>query len=142
MAYINQDQKAKIAASLKRVIPAGWKYSLAVRNHSTLVLTISEAPVDLLGNWFATVNARRANQNDEPMEPTGSVGINTYYVREQFSSDLSPKFVAILDAMNEGNHDRSDLQSDYHDVGWYTDIRIGKWDRPFVCTRSTELLAA
>jgi phenolic acid decarboxylase len=49
MAYVNQEKKAKI---LKKVMPKGWKYSLAVRNHSTIVCTIKSAPVDLnIGKW-------------------------------------------------------------------------------------------
>jgi hypothetical protein len=34
--------------------------------------------------------------------------------------------------MNIGNHDRSDSQTDYFDVGFYTDISIGRWDTPYV----------
>jgi hypothetical protein len=30
-----------------------------------------------------------------------------------------------------GNHDRSDIQSDYFDVGWYVDVNIGSWNRPY-----------
>ena len=33
--------------------------------------------------------------------------------------------------MNDGNHDRSDPQSDYFDVGWYVDVNIGKWNKPY-----------
>jgi hypothetical protein len=35
MAWMNQKRKAALAAGLKRVLPKGWKYSLAVRDHST-----------------------------------------------------------------------------------------------------------
>ena len=48
MAHMNQEKKARIAAALKPVMPAGWKYSLAVRHSSTIVCTISEASFDLL----------------------------------------------------------------------------------------------
>ena len=48
MAYMNQEKKAKIAAALKTVVPKGWKYSLAVRNHSSIVMNIKSAPVDLV----------------------------------------------------------------------------------------------
>ena len=49
MAYMNQEKKSKIAAALKGVVPDGWKYSLSVRNHSTIVMTITAAPFDLIG---------------------------------------------------------------------------------------------
>ncbi len=48
MAWMNQERKAALAPGLKRVLPKGWKYPLAVRHHSTLVLTINEAPIDLV----------------------------------------------------------------------------------------------
>jgi hypothetical protein len=33
--------------------------------------------------------------------------------------------------MNVGNHDRSDIQSDYFDVGWYVDVNVGAWNQPY-----------
>ena len=33
--------------------------------------------------------------------------------------------------MFEGNHDNSDIMTDYFDVGWYIDVNIGKWDKPY-----------
>jgi hypothetical protein len=32
--------------------------------------------------------------------------------------------------MMTGNHDRSDSQTDYFDVGWYIEIQFGQWDKP------------
>jgi hypothetical protein len=112
MAYMNQERKAIIAAELKKVMPKDWKYSLAVRHHSTIVLTISEAPVDL-----ASMLQGRA--------------INQYWLQNQFSGELLETFTRIKDALNTGNHDRSDSQSDYFDVGWYVTIRVGAYKRPF-----------
>jgi len=37
--------------------------------------------------------------------------------------------------MDIGNHDRSDIQSDYFDVGWYKSVNIGKWNKPYEVTR-------
>jgi hypothetical protein len=31
--------------------------------------------------------------------------------------------IELRDAMNNGNHDNSDIMSDYFDVGWYVSIR-------------------
>jgi len=45
------------------------------------------------------------------------------------------KFLTELkDAMNVGNYDRSDMQSDYFDVGFYIDINVGNWDKPYILT--------
>jgi hypothetical protein len=58
MAYMNQEKKAVIAAALKAVMPADWKYGLTVQNGMTIVLTIKSAPVDLI----AMINAKNAKQ--------------------------------------------------------------------------------
>jgi hypothetical protein len=42
---------------------------------------------------------------------------------------------AVIDAMNDGNHDNSDIQSDYFDVGWYTHINVGRWNKPYLLTK-------
>jgi hypothetical protein len=131
VAYISQERKAKIAAELRRVIPIGWKYSLSVRNPSTLYLTIWSAPVDLIGAWLTTVNSRRAEMGHEILPSASHCSVNEYYLNEQFRGELLQTFEAICEAMNAGNHDRSDLQTDYFDVGWYTEISIGRWNQAF-----------
>ena len=133
MAYMTQEHKAEIAAKLKAIIPAGWKYSLGVRHHSTLVLTIQSAPVDLIAEYERIINAQRERLGDPPRNHDDSAQINPYYLAEQFDESL-PTMKAILDAMNTGNWDRSDSQTDYFDVGHYVSINIGRWDKPFVCT--------
>lgn len=130
MAYMSQEKKAVIAAELKKVMPKGWKYSLGVRHHSTVVLKITSAPVDLLaglqGEHAADIRARRYHQ------------VNAYHLGTQFSGEVLKAFEAIRAALNTGNWDRSDLMSDYCDVGHYVDIQIGRWDKPFeVLPRAT-----
>lgn len=124
MAYVDQELKAKLAAAVKPVVPAGWKYTLAVRHNSTLVMTISEAPFDLL----AALAPR-----DRSSKPLTEASLNVYWIREQFQDEcVADVFEKIRDALNTGNHDRSDPQTDYFDVGWYIEIRIGRWDKPFI----------
>lgn len=121
MAYVDQPKKAKIAAALKLAIPASWRYSLAVANHSTIVLTIKSAPVDLL--------AAIMNKCDSV---GGNVSLNHYYLDRAYTGALLATFEAIKGAMDTDNHDRSDTQSDYFDVGHYIAINVGKWDKPFL----------
>lgn len=134
MAYVNQEKKAKIAANLKKVVPAGWKYSLAVRHHSTIVMTISQAPFDLIG-------AFKANEHFDPKKQT-YVWVNNYHFRSHIEDEcVADIFEAIFAALNTDNWNRSDIVSDYFDVGHYVDLQIGRWDKPFVCT-AKELVAA
>lgn len=123
MAYMNQEKKAKIAEALKKVMPRGWKYTLRVRDHSTIVCTIRQAPVDLM----AAVARNEYNRDDAYFT------VNTYHVRNYFADEcVADVMERIVAALNTGNWDRSDTQTDYFDVGHYVDLRIGTWDKPFV----------
>jgi hypothetical protein len=37
--------------------------------------------------------------------------------------------------MNDGNWDKSDIQSDYFNVGWYVDVNIGRWNKPYALVK-------
>ena len=52
------------------------------------------------------------------------VYVNHYFVSEHFSGDQRKFLLELITAMNSGNHDNSDSQSDYFDVGWYIKILI------------------
>lgn len=122
MAYMSQEKKAKIAVELKKVMPKGWKYSLAVRNHSTIVCTIKSAPVDLIAE-VKRVSGSTFVKDD--------YDVNPYHPHVAFDKNLK-NIEKILTAMNLNNHNNSDIQTDYFDVGHYVDLNIGKWNKPFV----------
>jgi hypothetical protein len=125
MAFISQDEKKVIAANLKKVIPDSWKYSLAVRDNRTIVLTITSASVDLL----SIINSNREN----PV--AGSIDLNTYYLDAHFkgNKEMVELFEKIHTTMRGANwFDDSDSQTDYFHCKHYTDIKIGRWDKPFV----------
>lgn len=123
MAYMNQERKASIAEALKNVVPVSWKYSLAVRNHSTIVMTVRSAPVDIIAAALTGGEGKRANH----------ITINPYWVASHFrDGEVRNDLVAILAALNGGNHDRSDITTDYFDVGWYVHLQIGTWNKPFI----------
>lgn len=113
MAYVNKEKKAKIAAALKTVMPKDWKYSLAVNNHSTIVLTVRSAPIDLV-----EMNG-------------GHRSVNTYHYKKHFEGELLTTIDKIVDALNTDNFDKSDIQSDYFHVGHYVDFQFGTWDKAF-----------
>ena len=124
MAYMNQEKKAIIAAALKKVMPKDWKYSLRCDRYS-ITCTISAAPVDLI----------KLNAGDHYDTANGYLQLNKYYMH-QWCTDkaVADALVAIRTAMDTGNWDRSDIMTDYFDVGHYVHIHVGRWDKPFVCT--------
>lgn len=122
MAYVSQELKAKLAPTIKAICKKyGVKASLAVRHHSTLVLNIKEGKID----FFADFDIEGANRNH-------GIQVNTYHYRSHFSGKALAFLSEVIPAMNNGNHDRSDIQTDYFDVGWYVDVNVGKWDKPYV----------
>lgn len=123
MAYMDQKRKKEIAQKLKAVVPAGWKYSLRVRNHMALVMTIRSAPVDLLKDvqW----DERSKDRSYTEFYPNGNH-------QRHFSEENVKTLKAIWDVLNDGNWDKSDIMTDYFNVGWYVDLNIGEWNKPFV----------
>ena len=143
MAYMNQEKKARIAATLKTVIPPTWKWSLGVRNHSTIVLTIASAPVDLCAESLRVYNdSYRAQRDGEKTAPDAAFDLNPYHPDLSFDGELLETFKKILAALNLDNYDRSDAMTDYFDVGHYVSVSIGRWNKPFVCTSAKQAVTA
>ena len=133
MAYMSQEKKAKIAPKIKAIL-AKYKVkgSLAVRNHMTLCLNIKSGSIDFIGNFNKTISADHylTARGFTPAEK--SLSVNPYHYDNHFSGKALAFMQEVFAAMNDGNHDRSDIQSDYFDVGWYVDVNIGKWDKQYI----------
>ena len=126
MAYVSQERKAALAPKIKEVLKKyGLKGSIAVRHHSTLVVNIKSGAINFIQNYN--------NLRDNPSSHAkGYIDVNPYH--PTFEGRAQECVQELLAAMNEGNHDNSDIQSDYFDVGWYKDVNIGRWDKPYEYT--------
>lgn len=124
MAYMSQEKKAKIKVELAKVVPKDWKYSLSVHNHSSIVMTIKSAPIDFIGEFL--------KHHPKIEKLVSHINVNEYYPENTFSGHTLDVIKDILAALNTGNHNRSDIQTDYFDVGHFLDLNIGSWDKPFV----------
>jgi hypothetical protein len=130
MAYMSQEKKANIAPVVKAILKKyGVKGSLSVRHYSTLVLTIKEGSIDFIGNYAKGLEV-------DCFKPTDYMQVNTYWIDDHFSGTAKEFLVEMKNAMdgvgtNEENFDKSDIQSDYFHVGWYVDINVGKYDKPY-----------
>lgn len=134
MAYMSQEKKKDIAAKLKLIMKGtGIKYTLGVHNHSTIVMNIKSGPLDFINNYIETVTQtpRVLAYPHLFQAPKDHLDVNPYWYHEHFTGNILTLMKKIIECMNEGNHNRSDIQSDYHDVGWYVDVNIGKWDKPY-----------
>ena len=132
MAYMSQENKAKIAPVIKAICKKfGVKASLAVRHHSTLVLNIKSGSIDFIGNFNKTVEAQPGGfRNGSAAED--SLQVNPYWFHEHFDGVAKEFMTEVFEAMNTGNWDKSDIQTDYFNVGWYVDVNVGKWNTPYV----------
>jgi hypothetical protein len=136
MAYVSQEMKAKLAPRIKDICKKhGVKATLAVRHHSTLVLNIRQGSIDFIGN-FNSVAGDRARPDHLPFQPaTKSIDVNTYWYKEHFSGAALKFLNEVMPVLNDGNWDKSDVQTDYFNVGWYVDINIGQWDKPYALVK-------
>jgi len=133
MAYIAQEGKAKIMAALKAVMPKGWKYSVAIRDHSVVVLTIAQAPIDLIAQINAK-NAKEATGRGENLYRVidGYVQLNHYYLETAFEGEALEVMEAAKKALYSADYyDDSDPQTDYFNCAYYVQMQVGKYDKPF-----------
>ncbi len=109
---MNQEKKKKLAPKIKEILKKfNMKGTLSVDNYSTLNLNLKSGSIDF-----------------------GTDQINEYWYKDHFEDN--PEALAFLSevipAMNVGNHDNSDIMTDYFDVGWYISVNLGKWDKPYI----------
>lgn len=136
MAYASQELKAKVAPRVKAICQKyGVKATLAVRHHSSLVLNVRQGEIDFFGNYNDTIAQRDPTGNRHINRAEKYIQVNTYWYHEHFSGRAKNFLAEVLAVMNEGNHDRSDAMTDYFDVGWYVDVNIGKWDKPYALVK-------
>jgi len=121
MAYVSQELKAKIAPQVKAILKKyKVKGSLAVNHHSTLVLNIREGALDMYKDYAKSEDAAKFG-----------IQVNPYWYQDHFSGKTKAFLSEVIPAMNAGNWDKSDIQSDYFNVGWYVSVNIGQWNKPY-----------
>lgn len=137
MAYVSQDRKQALAPAIKAICKKyGVKASVAVRNHSTLVLNVTMGKIDFIENYIKTdADKPYANKMSDDqiayIRKSRSLDVNPYWYQEHFNGTAKKFLSEVMTAMNQGNHNNSDIQTDYFDVGWYVDVNIGRWNKPY-----------
>lgn len=123
MAYMSQENKKALAPAIKAILKKhGLKGSLGVRNHSTLTLKITSGSLDFSADYMG----QRSASNEF------AARVNHYYISTGWTGKAAEALTELAQAMMVGNHDRSDSMTDYFDVGWYIDLSIGEWNKPYV----------
>lgn len=142
MAYMDQANKKRLAGLAKKAL-SKWpavKWSVAVRNHSTVVLTVNEGDLDFLAGVAS--EGPHLDSLRKRLAERGDTEVQHYTIERDWAGDARAFLLAARTALETGNHNRNDAQSDYYDVGWYIKIQIGRFDRPYRFTGETPLARA
>lgn len=135
MAYMNQERKAKIAANLKPILKRyGVKGTLSVRNHSSIVLTLKSGSIDFIenSNRVCGSNHYQVSRGFRP-NTSGYQDVNPYWFHEHYDGVAREFLTETLAALKSADwYDESDAQVDYFNTAYYVDIKIGKWDKPYL----------
>jgi hypothetical protein len=132
MAYMNQAKKKELTPAIKAVLKKyGYKGSISVYNHSSLVVNIKSGTYDFIGEANRR-NAEISERRGTPYYPNdGYEQVNTYH--PDMYGDAAPFIEELTDAMKgPGYFCDDDSQTDYFHRSHYTDINVGKWDKPYV----------
>ena len=133
MAYVSQELKSKLSPAIKAVCKKyGVKASIAVRHHSTLCLNVKSGAIDFIGNSNRVCGADfyQVSRGFTP-NTSGYDQVNPYHFQSHYDGDAQAFLSEVLAVMNDGNWDKSDIQTDYFNVGWYVDVNIGSWNKPY-----------
>ena len=144
MAYMSQEMKKSLAPRIKNILKKyGMKGTLGVNHYSTLRLNLSKGRLDLIGDAQIHNNEyceKRGLPIDSYVIDRGYLQVNEYHAAEHSTDpEIKSFYEEIVDAMNgryedapTSNYDNSDYYTDYFDVGWYIDINVGKWNKPYI----------
>ena len=133
MAYVSQELKSKLAPKIKAICKKhGVKASLAVRNHSTLVLNVKAGKIDFIKNYNSTVgNQPGGFRNGSAAEKY--LSINPYWFQEHFTGSAKAFLTEAFRALKSADwYDESDAMTDYFNTAYYVDVNVGKWDKPYI----------
>ena len=117
MAYVSQKDKAKLAPQIKKVLSKyGMKGSISIRHHSTLVVTLQSGSIDF----------------GEYTHGDGYIQVNTYHIESHYRGKAKSFLTELLAAMKGPNYfNNDDAMTDYFHRSHYTDINVGKWNKPY-----------
>ena len=133
MAYMSQEHKAKLVPTIKAICKKyNVKASLAVRNHSTLVLNIKQGDIDFIGNFNSVSDSRHNSQRIGFSPATTCIDVNPYHYKDHFSGRACDFLSEVIPAMYGPDYfDESDAMTDYFHCSHYIDVNIGKWNQPY-----------
>lgn len=131
MAYMNQERKATRLPEIKRILKKyNMKGTVSVRNHSTLVVTLSQGNLDIIGNYLENIS--ETNRTFIP-EKVKNIQVNEYYIDRDYSGKVREFLEELKTAMlGPDYYCHDEIQADYFDRSHYIDINVGKWNKQYI----------
>jgi len=114
MAYVSQEMKKSLAPTIKSILKKyDMKGSIAVDNHSTLVVNLREGVINFgLERDYAQ--------------------INHYWIDEHFDGVARDFLNELADAMRGPDFfDDTDIMTDYFHCSHYIAINVGQFSKPY-----------
>ncbi len=129
MAYITAKETRAIKKKLVESFP-DFKFSVRNEHHSSVAVTILSGPV----RFNYTEEARRTSAsmyNVTSEKEPDYLQLNHYYLENYTNANILHE---MYDILNDGNYDNSEPMTDYFDVGFYVNLSMGSWDKPYILT--------
>ena len=120
MAYVSQEMKKELSVGIKKVLKKyGCKGNIGVKNHMSLYVDVMEGPIDF-----------KHTHGD------GYTQVNTYWIDDHWSGVAKDFLNELLTEMKGKKYfNNDDIQTDYFCRSHYTDINIGKYNKPYKLTK-------
>ena len=116
MAYVSQEMKKELSVGIKKVLKKyGCKGNIGVKNHMSLYVDVMEGPIDF-----------------DFSHGEGYSQVNTYWIDDHWSGiarQFLNELLVEMKGMKYYNNDNAMI--DHFDRSHYTDINIGKWNKPY-----------
>ena len=116
MAYVSQTDKKELSVGIKKVLKKyGMKGNIGVKNHMSLYVDVMEGPIE-----FKHTHGDNYTQ------------VNTYWIDDHYDGiqkDFLNELLAEMKGTKYYNNDNAMI--DHFDRSHYTDINIGKWNKPY-----------
>lgn len=131
MAYITAEKVAEKRNKIKAAFPAkeGWKFSVRREHYTAISIKVLRGPVALeIFKKDEDSDYRRPENGVEMIERAGT---HPSWIDGKFPEETAKILFKIWAIVNEDNYDNSDTMTDYFDVGFYANVDIGDWDKPY-----------
>ena len=128
---MDQARKKALVIEAKKVLNKwGFKATFSTTRHSITCL-LRSGPLDIIADYNAAKNKSPRYSNLRDLTSADTIEVNVYYIHDHFSGQVKQFLTELKDALHTGNHDKSDISTDYFDVGWYVYIKVGKYQTPY-----------